>query len=45
MGLGKLCGRVTDGRFSSGSSGLSIGHCSPERAEGAPRAAWLKTGT
>jgi dihydroxy-acid dehydratase len=33
-GLGKLCALVTDGRFSGGSSGLSIGHCSPEAAEG-----------
>jgi dihydroxy-acid dehydratase len=34
MGLGKACALVTDGRFSGGSSGLSIGHCSPEAAEG-----------
>jgi dihydroxy-acid dehydratase len=33
-GLGKLCALVTDGRFSGGSSGLSIGHVSPEAAEG-----------
>ncbi|MGB7287150.1 MAG: dihydroxy-acid dehydratase [Salaquimonas sp.] len=33
-GLGKACALVTDGRFSGGSSGLSIGHCSPEAAEG-----------
>ncbi len=33
-GLGKYCALVTDGRFSGGSSGLSIGHCSPEAAEG-----------
>jgi dihydroxy-acid dehydratase len=33
-GLGKLCALVTDGRFSGGSSGLSIGHLSPEAAEG-----------
>ena len=33
-GLGKVCALVTDGRFSGGSSGLSIGHCSPEAAEG-----------
>ena len=32
--LGKVCALVTDGRFSGGSSGLSIGHCSPEAAEG-----------
>ena len=33
-GLGKVCALITDGRFSGGSSGLSIGHCSPEAAEG-----------
>jgi dihydroxy-acid dehydratase len=33
-GLGKACALVTDGRFSGGSSGLSIGHLSPEAAEG-----------
>ncbi|WEF23872.1 dihydroxy-acid dehydratase [Paracoccus sp. S3-43] len=33
-GLGKECALVTDGRFSGGSSGLSIGHVSPEAAEG-----------
>jgi dihydroxy-acid dehydratase len=33
-GLGKVCALVTDGRFSGGSSGLSIGHASPEAAEG-----------
>ena len=33
-GLGKVCALVTDGRFSGGSSGLSIGHLSPEAAEG-----------
>ncbi len=33
-GLGKLCALVTDGRFSGGSSGLSVGHVSPEAAEG-----------
>jgi dihydroxy-acid dehydratase len=32
--LGKVCALVTDGRFSGGSSGLSIGHISPEAAEG-----------
>ncbi len=32
--LGKVCALVTDGRFSGGSSGLSIGHVSPEAAEG-----------
>jgi dihydroxy-acid dehydratase len=34
MGLGKACALVTDGRFSGGSSGLSIGHVSPEAGEG-----------
>ncbi|WP_394691118.1 dihydroxy-acid dehydratase [Hoeflea sp.] len=33
-GLGKDCALITDGRFSGGSSGLSIGHISPEAAEG-----------
>jgi len=33
-GLGKACALVTDGRFSGGTSGLSIGHLSPEAAEG-----------
>src|SRR5204862_5518959 len=33
-GLGKACALVTDGRFSGGTSGLSIGHCSPEAREG-----------
>jgi dihydroxy-acid dehydratase len=33
-GLGKQCALITDGRFSGGTSGLSIGHCSPEAAEG-----------
>ena len=33
-GLGKACALVTDGRFSGGTSGLSIGHCSPEAAAG-----------
>ncbi len=33
-GLGKACALVTDGRFSGGTSGLSIGHCSPEAANG-----------
>jgi dihydroxy-acid dehydratase len=32
-GLGKACALITDGRFSGGSSGLSIGHVSPESAE------------
>ena len=34
MGLGQECALVTDGRFSGGSSGLSIGHCAPEAALG-----------
>jgi dihydroxy-acid dehydratase len=33
-GLGKACALLTDGRFSGGTSGLSIGHASPEAAEG-----------
>ncbi|RPE70592.1 dihydroxyacid dehydratase [Tibeticola sediminis] len=33
-GLGKLCALLTDGRFSGGTSGLSIGHVSPEAAAG-----------
>ncbi|TPI71335.1 dihydroxy-acid dehydratase [Mesorhizobium sp. B3-1-3] len=33
-GLGKACALITDGRFSGGTSGLSIGHLSPEAAEG-----------
>ncbi|MGV9803663.1 dihydroxy-acid dehydratase, partial [Mycobacterium sp. NPDC003449] len=35
-GLGSVCALVTDGRFSGGSSGLSIGHVSPEAAAGGP---------
>lgn len=35
-GLGKACALVTDGRFSGGTSGLSIGHVSPEAASGGP---------
>ncbi|MCG8490677.1 MAG: dihydroxy-acid dehydratase [Sneathiellales bacterium] len=34
MGLAECCALITDGRFSGGSSGLSIGHISPEAAEG-----------
>jgi dihydroxy-acid dehydratase len=34
MGLGKECALLTDGRFSGGTSGLSIGHASPEAASG-----------
>ncbi|MBI5766241.1 MAG: dihydroxy-acid dehydratase [Verrucomicrobia bacterium] len=33
-GLGKACALLTDGRFSGGTSGLSMGHCSPEAAAG-----------
>src|SRR3546814_12756706 len=33
-GLGAACALLTDGRFSGGTSGLSIGHVSPEAAEG-----------
>ncbi|MDX8412895.1 MAG: dihydroxy-acid dehydratase [Mariprofundales bacterium] len=33
-GMGKVCALITDGRFSGGTSGLSIGHASPEAAEG-----------
>jgi dihydroxy-acid dehydratase len=33
-GLGRACALITDGRFSGGTSGLSIGHISPEAAEG-----------
>lgn len=33
-GLGKVCALITDGRFSGGTSGLSIGHASPEAASG-----------
>ena len=34
MGLGKACALITDGRFSGATSGLSVGHVSPEAAEG-----------
>jgi dihydroxy-acid dehydratase len=34
VGLGKVCALITDGRFSGGTSGLSIGHISPEAAAG-----------
>ena len=34
LGLGKVCALITDGRFSGGTSGLSIGHVSPEAAAG-----------
>src|SRR5689334_14246180 len=33
-GLGRVCALITDGRFSGGSSGLSVGHISPEAAAG-----------
>ena len=36
VGLGKYCALITDGRFSGGTSGLSIGHVSPEAAAGGP---------
>jgi dihydroxy-acid dehydratase len=36
VGLGPKCALITDGRFSGGSSGLSIGHISPEAASGGP---------
>ncbi|TAK26390.1 MAG: dihydroxy-acid dehydratase [Chloroflexota bacterium] len=39
MGLGTSCALITDGRFSGGSRGLSIGHISPEAASGGPIAA------
>src|SRR5690606_4583556 len=35
-GLGRVCALITDGRFSGGTSGLSIGHVSPEAAAGGP---------
>jgi dihydroxy-acid dehydratase len=38
MGLDKDCALLTDGRFSGGTSGLSIGHASPEAASGGPLA-------
>lgn len=43
MGLGKKCALLTDGRFSGGTSGLSIGHVSPEAASGG-NIALVKTG-
>lgn len=36
VGLGPKCALITDGRFSGGSSGLSLGHISPEAAAGGP---------
>ncbi len=38
LGLGEVCALITDGRFSGGSSGISIGHVSPEAAAAAPSA-------
>jgi dihydroxy-acid dehydratase len=43
MGLGKSCALITDGRFSGGTSGLSIGHVSPEAASGG-EIALIRTG-
>jgi dihydroxy-acid dehydratase len=43
LGLGKKCALITDGRFSGGTSGLSIGHVSPEAAAGG-ELALLRTG-
>ncbi|MDO5083461.1 dihydroxy-acid dehydratase [Arachnia propionica] len=43
LGLGPRCALITDGRFSGGSSGLSIGHVSPEAASGGP-IALVRTG-
>jgi dihydroxy-acid dehydratase len=42
-GLGHKCALLTDGRFSGGTSGLSIGHVSPEAASGGP-IALIETG-
>jgi len=42
-GLGKKCALITDGRFSGGTSGLSVGHVSPEAASGGD-IALVKTG-
>ncbi len=44
-GLGKVCALVTDGRFSGGTSGLSIGHASPGRRPPAARSRWSRTAT
>lgn len=43
-GLGKACALITDGRFSGGTSGLSIGHASPRRPPAA-RSRWSRTAT
>ena len=43
-GLGKACALLTDGRFSGGTSGLSIGHVSPKRPRAA-RLVWWKKAT
>ena len=45
MHLGKQCALMTDGRFSGGTSGLSIGHVSPEAAAGGDDRAWSETAT
>jgi dihydroxy-acid dehydratase len=42
MGLGKDCALLTDGRFSGGTSGLSIGHASPEAADGGAIGWWKR---
>jgi dihydroxy-acid dehydratase len=42
IGLGKKCALITDGRFSGGTSGLSIGHVSPEAASGGALALLIK---
>ena len=44
-GLGKACALLTDGRFSGGTSGLSIGHVSPEAAAGGAIALVAATAT
>lgn len=43
-GLGRVCALITDGRFSGGSSGISVGHVSP-RQPPAARSAWSRTAT
>ena len=43
VGLGKKCALITDGRFSGGTSGLSIGHIAPEAQEGG-LIAYIKNG-
>ena len=44
-GLGKVCALVTDGRFSGGTSGLSIGHCLAGSRGRRHRSAWSRTAT